>query len=679
MKKIFGLLLITAGVFASFLLMAPGKSAAAFNANNLMDDGVFERSNLMSPAQIDNWINQFPSSCISSNSGFRTPDPQGWSAAQNQYLFGGNVTVGQAIYDTAQLYHVNPQVILSTMQKEQSLVTGSAGCYNEPNPATATPMTNQCGSGTRNCTLACTHAGGCMNIAMGYGCPGYCDAKDEGFSMQLTLGTWLLRFGEQRAYGNLTGYVGYEQGDENFTYTGPMTQGTRKRSASSAAISYDGLYTTQDGVTVSIANGATASLYNFTPFTSGNSNFDTIFQNWFGSLYDIYTWSVTSQYAYTDQTKSTPMDLTNLLPGQKAWIGFVAKNTGTASWVNSGANAVRTGTTLPQDRNSPFCDLADSPVWLGCNRPANMTEASVAPGGNGTFEFWYVAPSQPRTYDEHFSLVAEGLKWMNDTGMYFHTVVKPPTYTWLVASQYAYVDQSKATSADLANLVPGQKVWIGFKAKNTGNVSWTNSGSNPIRVGTSNPMDRSSPFCDSSWLGCNRPVSMSEAAVAPGQTATFEFWYKAPASTGVYTEYFRPVVEGIQWMNDLGLNFYTVVHFDTSGTSSVLGTNQTLNVGQSITSSDGRYRVVMQGDGNLVLYSINRALWSSNTAGKPVVRVVMQGDGNLVLYDVQNKPYWSSGTAGKGSSNLIMQGDGNLVIYDGGGRPTWFSSTNGQL
>lgn len=284
MKKFILALSLLVVVIAPLLAVTP-VHAAPFDPNHLIDDGIFENINSMTAAQIDAWINiSFPGSCISSNNSFVTPDPLGWSPSQNKYLFGGNVTAGQAIHDTAVLYQINPQVILATMQKEQSLVSGGAGCYpNLPDPATATPMTNQCGKGTRNCTLACTHSGGCMNIALGYGCPGYCDAKDEGFSMQLTLGTWLLRFGEQRALGHLTGYVGYESGDENFQYDGPMTPGMRQRSASLPATLFDGSYTTAANESITITTGATAALYNFTPFISGNKSFVNTFQGWFGS------------------------------------------------------------------------------------------------------------------------------------------------------------------------------------------------------------------------------------------------------------------------------------------------------------------------------------------------------------------------------------------------------------
>jgi hypothetical protein len=675
MKKLFSALLFTLLVGSTIITLK--SSALAFNADNLMDDGVFNRYTSMSAAAIDTWINQFPNSCISSNSGFRTADPQGWSTAQGKYLFGGNVTAGQAIYDTAQLYHVNPQVILATLQKEQSVVTGASGChYDRPNPADSSQLyTCTIGGVSTTCTDACpfSYGGGCMNIAMSYNCPGSCKASSEGFSLQLTLGTWILRFSQERAYGILTGYPGYEQGDENFFYSGPMTAGWRQRISGGTLDHYDGTYTTADNVGVTIANGATASLYTYTPFTNGNNSFDTLFQNWFGSIYDVYSWSIVSQYAFTDSSKTTAVDLTDLYPGQKVFVGFTAKNTGDTTWTNTGYS-VRVGTTSPQDRSSPFCDTAS---WLGCNRPTAMKEASVDPGQTGTFEFWYVAPQQTGTYREHFSLLAEGLKWFNDPGLSIYSVVSR-NYSWSLVDHYAYTDSSKTTPVSMSNMVAGQKIFVGFHAKNTGNMTWTNNGANPVRVGTSNPQDRSSAFCDPSWLGCNRPAALKEASVAPGQTGTFEFWFTANR-TGTFEEHFTPLVEGYAWMSNLGLNFNGTVRFDTSGSASQLSVNSALNSGQTLTSSDGRYRLAMQGDGNFVLYSINRALWASSTNGKPISKAVMQGDGNLVLYDAQSKPYWASNTPGRGSSRLVLQDDGNLVIYNSSNHATWASNTNGQL
>src|SRR5690606_23462315 len=102
------------------------------------------------------------------------------------------------------------------------------------------------------------------------------------------------------------------------------------------------------------------------------------------------------------------------------------------------------------------------------------------------------------------NLLAEGYTWMNDLGLYFNTYTPPPIFTWQLVSQYAYTDNTKSTPVDLARLDPGQKVFIGYKAKNTGDVTWTNTGNFPVRNGTNNPQNRHSAFCDDSWLSCSR-------------------------------------------------------------------------------------------------------------------------------------------------------------------------------
>ena len=687
--------MIGIAVFGVALFALQLHHVSAFNGNNLIDDAVFDNANTLNASQIDNWLNaNFPNSCISTNRGFSAADPTGYNPSQG-FLYGNYVSAGQVIYDAAQAYGLNPQVLLVTLQKEQSLVSGSgSGCVsNDAN------------------TRAMAYA-----AAMGYGCPdsgppggyswtpnpslyaingvavtsvsGTCvnASSKAGFSQQVIHAAWLLKFGEQRSEGN-TGWAvikgNWDNSDDPGTcYGGPMTQGSFKRCSSDTSTTfYDG-YTTIDGTSTHMDTGATAALYWYTPHFAGNQNFDSIFLSWFGNIYSVYSWSVSYQYAYTDQTKTTGANLTNLLPGQKVYVGFVANNTGDTTWSNTGSNPVRVGTTQPQDRSSVFCDTTDSPSWIGCNRPALMQEASVAPGQTGTFEFWYKAPSQPGTYDEHFSLVAEGIKWMNDPGLSNYTVVKPPNYSWSIVSQSTYADQTKASSASSGNMSQGSKVYAVVVAKNTGNVSWSNSGTNPVHLATTSSQDRASTFCDSgdspAWLKCNRPAGMDESSVSPNGTATFEFWYKAPSQPGTYDEHFSLVAEGIKWMNDPGLYFHTAVPFDTSG-ASVLGSSQTLNAGQSITASNGLYRLAMQSDGNLVIYSINRALWASHTNGQPATKAIMQSDGNLVIYDVQGKPYWASNTAGRVGSTLTMQSDGNLVIYDANGRPAWASNTNGQL
>ena len=104
---------------------------------------------------------------------------------------------------------------------------------------------------------------------------------------------------------------------------------------------------------------------------------------------------------------------------------------------------------------------------------------------------------------------------------------------------------------------------------------------------------------------------------------------------------------------------------------------QGLLVGGSIKSQDGRFSLILQLDGNLVIYGPGHdALWATGTQGhRDVFDAVMQADGNLVLYNGRNQPFWASNTAGTPNMTLVMQNDGNLVIYDGANKPHWASNT----
>jgi hypothetical protein len=65
----------------------------------------------------------------------------------------------------------------------------------------------------------------------------------------------------------------------------------------------------------------------------------------------------------------------------------------------------------------------------------------------------------------------------------------------------------------------------------------------------------------------------------------------------------------------------------------VLRAGESLGIDQKLTSSNGKYTLIMQGDGNLVLYAeSNTPVWATRTQDSGAVRASLQDDGNLVLY-----------------------------------------------
>ena len=115
-----------------------------------------------------------------------------------------------------------------------------------------------------------------------------------------------------------------------------------------------------------------------------------------------------------------------------------------------------------------------------------------------------------------------------------------------------------------------------------------------------------------------------------------------------------------------------------SPTKDILYEGEQLNVNESLVSSNGRYKLVLQGDGNMVIYNgNNQGIWSSGTWGMNIARAAMQTDGNFVLYDTNETPRFGSNTWNPVGSYLVMQGDGNLVIYQRG-QARWGSNTWNQ-
>jgi LysM repeat protein len=116
----------------------------------------------------------------------------------------------------------------------------------------------------------------------------------------------------------------------------------------------------------------------------------------------------------------------------------------------------------------------------------------------------------------------------------------------------------------------------------------------------------------------------------------------------------------------------------------VLRAGESLGIDQKLTSSNGKYTLIMQADGNLVLYAeSNTPVWATSTQDSGAVRASLQDDGNLVLYTKEEErrfrrdvavAVWASQTSGE-KVRLVLQDDRNLIIYTADGHELWASGT----
>lgn len=68
---------------------------------------------------------------------------------------------------------------------------------------------------------------------------------------------------------------------------------------------------------------------------------------------------------------------------------------------------------------------------------------------------------------------------------------------------------------------------------------------------------------------------------------------------------------------------------------------QALTANQVLRSANGLYALVMQGDGNLVLYNTaGQALWHTNTWGTAASLFIVQNDSNVMIYGPTGQVFW---------------------------------------
>ncbi len=507
-------------------------SGSDWNASRIIDDSVFFNPHSMSSQDIQNFLNAKVPVCDTNgaqpiSAGSSTTRAQ-WAAANgkplppytclkdyvqnipgissdaycNGSVGAGNKSAATIIKEVAAACNINPQVILVTLQKEQSLVTD-----DWPWPVQYTKAT---GMGCPDSPLGVdvdTNQNGCYD-------------DYEGFFKQIYYGArQFQRYVKQPDVFNYAvgrnSYVAYQAnnsgcGGTNIT---PLTQAT------AALYNYTPYQPNAAALNNLYGTGDSCSAY-------GNRNFWRMFSDWFGATTGPdYAWMIES-YTYSGGDN-------NIAQGQTETITLRARNVGRVPWYNHGTHPVRLGTWEPADRVSSL---------FGKARLATQTESVVQPNEIATFTF-QLSPSQIGTFVEGLNLVAENYTWFSWPGL-------RPTINITGAHQWQIDEVIYGNGT--GNMDPGSTQLITVKARNTGSATWQKGGDSPVRLGTW-PPQRNSAVAQG-WLSSTR-IEMNEASVAPGQVAGFQFYVRMPTS-GNHYERLNLVSEGIRWFNDPGLTLY---------------------------------------------------------------------------------------------------------------------------
>lgn len=370
-----------------------------------------------------------------------------------------------------------------------------------------------------------------------------------------------------------------------------------------------------------------------------------------------YLWQPVSQEIYKDAAMTQLVPRFNgsygLKQGQKAYVKVVGRNIGNTTWSQSN---IRLGTAAPLDRTSAFADSS----WVAGWRAANMKEQTTPPGSTATFTFGITAPNSPEAYSEAFSVVADGVAWMTNSSTTLDITVNPSNVA-ADASRTTLLPEGVLQKGD--SLISSDNHTV-LRLSYDGNLElWTNY----IRTWQSNTAGSGAVKLVNQGGDGNMVLYKADnTAVWASQT-----FYPGQSSKAVLQADGNLVI----YTNNIATWSTGTVTYDQSGLANTSIINgQSLLPGQSLYTANRFYELRLQEDGNLVLYSPNRAIWASGTNGRKIDKLVVQGDGNVVLYDASWKPIWSSTTSATDANRLVLQSDGNTVIY-GIQAPRWATNT----
>ena len=124
-------------------------------------------------------------------------------------------------------------------------------------------------------------------------------------------------------------------------------------------------------------------------------------------------------------------------------------------------------------------------------------------------------------------------------------------------------------------------------------------------------------------------------------------------------------------------NYYRINTNPNAVPGSTLGLGASLYTQGTSTmiSPNGISELVMQSDGNLVVYKNGASVWASGTAGSGATYMALGGDGNLGVYTESGLALWKTNTSNKGVNYLAVGDDGDLGLYTQSGATVWKTGT----
>lgn len=383
-------------------------SATDFKAGNIIDDGVFYNKNTMTVAEIQAHLNRYMPACDTWGTGAvgsgryingravpanttraeyarqmraagksRYHDPP-YVCVQNYYenptthetlyesknvIKSGMISAAQIIYNAAQKYGVNPQVLLVLLKKE-SYVWGDNW-----------PLKDE------------------YNTVMGYACPDTapCDSKYFGFYNQVEMAAWQLNYYKEHIYS-----YNYRPYATNSILYSPDASCGRK--------------------SVYLENIATTSLYIYTPYTPndaalrnypgtatcgsyGNRNFFMYFSEWFDSTHGV----TGAKRVIPDGTyKITTTD------GSKTLHVSGDSKTNSANYVMNTASSATTAFSFKRNSDNSY-----TIINTGTNKAIDVPGAGATVG------------AEIKTWDSNGTNAQKWFVYSNDNGVYLASLLNP--------------------------------------------------------------------------------------------------------------------------------------------------------------------------------------------------------------------------------------------------------------